>query len=546
MKTQLPKTILNNLRFLLVEVDALVTKLQKYIVSTGNVSPVEILDRSGYVFNLKVRIHNDCYQHMLNAGNNEKEIIVFRSIDIIANNLERIADLCRDCTYHFVELSDKSFLYDAEYRHLLDCVVSGINPIEPACRGSDSQLALKIADSQQTISSQCQKLVDRYTNALKISENTDDLVAVLFVVKSINNMGDALLKISEAILSGTLGQPITIDRYHSLSGFVGDLRKNGSNKKLEVETIAETRSGSAISGISEANKEDIIAIFKDGKKSKLKEELQSVESWHEIYPGIAPKILSYRKQGRSAALLIEHLEGKTFEGILLEGNDKLLNKSLKKLMATLQSIWKKTRRKKQVNAHYMQQLHKRLPDVYAIHPGFQQQPAEIAGIKIPSFDRMLNKARKLEEELSSPFSVYIHGDFNTDNIIYDIQQNKINFIDLHRSSYMDYVQDVSVFMVSNYRLQALDHPHRQRVLRVNQAMYEFSADFARKHNDDSFELRLALGLARSLATSTRFTLDKTLARAMFYRARYLIEQVSNLKKKHYSDYRVPVQETFLG
>ena len=37
------------------------------------------------------------------------------------------------------------------------------------------------------------------------------------------------------------------------------------------------------------------------------------------------------------------------------------------------------------------------------------------------------------------------------------------------------------------------------------------------------ELRLALGLARSFASSTRFILDQTLAAAMFLRARYLLE-----------------------
>ena len=33
---------------------------------------------------------------------------------------------------------------------------------------------------------------------------------------------------------------------------------------------------------------------------------------------------------------------------------------------------------------------------------------------------------------------------------------------------MDYVQDVSVFMVSNYRLQVLDRDTRQRIMAVSQ------------------------------------------------------------------------------
>jgi hypothetical protein len=70
--------------------------------------------------------------------------------------------------------------------------------------------------------------------------------------------------------------------------------------------------------------------------------------------------------------------------------------------------------------------------------------------------------------------------------------------------------------------------------------------YAKKAGDDTFELRLALGLARSFATSTRFILDKSLAREMFLRARYLIEQVLQVDPKKVQDYRIPLKETFIG
>lgn len=546
MSTQLPKSQRNNLRFLIVEVGTQIANLQDYIASEGKFLLSDSFDRRGYIHNLKIRMHNDGYQQMLKAGNNESQIVAIRSIDNIANNLERIAELCLDCTYHVADLSNADYPFSDEYEQLLDRVALGISLIERANQDNDSQQALKIADIQQKLSENCQQLTDKYSKSLKGKKNTNDLIAALFVVKSIKSMGDALLKICDATLSRNLGQTISVDRYYSLSRCVNHLHKNGSSKHLVLDTIAQTRSGSAISGVSEANNDDIIAIFKDGKKQKLKEELQSVERWHEIYPGIAPRILSYQKQGQSAALLIEHLAGKTFENILLQGSDKLQKKSLKQLTGTLSDIWQKTLTKNPVNAHYMRQLQKRLVDIYSIHPSFEQQNSIIANINIPAFTELIKQANTLEQSLSAPFSVYIHGDFNTDNIIYDPQQNKINFIDLHRSCYMDYIQDISVFMVSNYRLQALDKPFRQRVLQLNMSMYQFAAEFARKHQDNTFELRLALGLARSLATSTRFTLDKTLAKAMFYRSRLLIEQVLNVNTKHRAQYRAPIKEIFVG
>ncbi|OQK18395.1 hypothetical protein AU255_11425 [Methyloprofundus sedimenti] len=546
MSAQLPKNQRTNLRFLFVEVGTQISNLQDYIVKEGKNFSTGSFDRSGYIHNLKIRIHNDGYLQIQNAGNNESDIIAFRAIDNIANNLERIAELCLDCMHHIADLSNKDYLSGDKYEQLLAHVAQGISLSERANQNSDSQQALKIAEVQQKLSKNCQQLIDKYSKEFKSGKNAEDLIAALFVVKSIKSMDEALLKICNATLSRNLGQTINVDRFNSLTRCVDHLQKNGASKNLVLDTIAETRSGSVISGVSEANKDAIIAIFKDGKKQKLKEELQSVERWHEIYPGIAPRILSYQKQGQSAALLIEHLEGSTFENILLQGSDKLQKQSLQQLTETLNDIWHKTLQKKPVNAQYAQQLLKRLPDVYSIHPVFEQQHIHIAGINIPAFTKLLKQTNKLEQSLAAPFSVYIHGDFNTDNIIYAPGQKKINFIDLHRSCFMDYVQDVSVFMVSNYRLQALDHPFRQRVLHVNMAMYHFAAEFARHHKDPTFELRLALGLARSLATSTRFTLDKTLAKAMFYRSRLLLEQVLAVNIKHSKDYRVPIKEIFIA
>jgi hypothetical protein len=93
---------------------------------------------------------------------------------------------------------------------------------------------------------------------------------------------------------------------------------------------------------------------------------------------------------------------------------------------------------------------------------------------------------------------------------------------------MDYVQDVSVFLVSHFRLQYLETPVRRR---INSTILRFH-DFAREHSvrvgDRTFDQRLALGVARSLATSTRFVLDRELARSMFLRSRYVLERFVEL------------------
>ena len=81
---------------------------------------------------------------------------------------------------------------------------------------------------------------------------------------------------------------------------------------------------------------------------------------------------------------------------------------------------------------------------------------------------------------------------------------------------------------------------------MTQDFYTFSASYAKQSQDKTFELRLALGLARSFATSTRFILDKTLARTMFLRARYLLERVLEADPKRPQSFRVPIKEIFVG
>lgn len=545
---QLPKSIRDNLRFLAVEVDSQVANLQAYLTTPTAALARRILDRSGYAYNLKARIHSGCLSHLADTEEGSPEALTLRGVELVATDLERIAELCRDCIKQMDHLSNMACLKAAAYVPMLKRVRDGIERVEPAIADNDTRQALKMGQIEARLDRDYDKLRKHYIGELKQGKHIEDLTGALFVAHSVEQMGDALLDISESIISANLGQTVNLERYHSLQASVAGLDGDEALADVQIEPIAETRSGSAISGLSTADSGDdtYVAIFKEGKKRKLKEERQGVENWHEIYPGLAPKILSYKKRGQSASLLIEHLPGMTFEQILLSEPPALLQETLHQLGRTLKSVWRETRTDVPVAAHFMQQLQQRLPDVYRIHPEFQQGDSRICGVDIPAFDTLVRLACDYEAGLQAPFSVYIHGDFNVDNIIYDPMEKRINFIDLHRSRYMDYVQDVSVFMVSNYRLQILDAPLRRRIMRLAQDFYRIARRYAEKMGDETFELRLALGLARSFATSTRFILDKSLARSMFLRARYLLERTLATDPGKARAFRLPLQEIFVG
>jgi len=542
----LPKIVSDNLNFLISETSSQVSKLRAFLENQNSADAKRIISQIGYTNSLKTRIHDSCIGRLASKSENDPDTRLFRASEFIATDLQRISELCLDCVRQIHSLPDDAEFDSRAYAPLLERVINGINLIEPALENNDTQVALKIGRAEHKIDQEYQKLLRHYMSSLKPKKQTDTLITAMFIAHSIDQMGNALLSISESIISANLGQMVNMDQFYSIKASVENL--DFAHEDLEIESIAKTRSGSTISGITHSdNKDDnYLAIYKDGEKHKLKEERQGVESWHEIYPGLAPKILSYQKRGESAALLIEHLAGQTFEQILLHESPKLVKETLTQLADTVQDVWQETRTSEPVCASFMKQLSNRLEAVYEIHPEFNKSDSQIGDLKIPSFDTLLERAINYEKQLQAPFSVYIHGDFNLDNIIYDPDEQRINFIDLHRSRYMDYVQDISVFMVSNYRLQILDSALRKRIMKVSRLFYRMARNFARKSGDETFEIRLALGLARSFATSTRYILDKSLARAMFQRSRFLMEQVLATDPKQIREFQTPVKEIFIG
>ncbi|WP_041523887.1 PhoU domain-containing protein [Gilvimarinus agarilyticus] len=539
----LTPAITDSLYFLISEVKTHIGHLQSFF-SHGTVAHAHrLLERSGHAYNLNLRVQNACMKHIALQSNQHS--MSYRAISRIASELERIAELSRECLQQMNFLHSGARLDLTVFLPLLDKVDKSIDLISRALKDRDTQLALKLGRTERKLEKSYKKLVGHYTLQLKKKKHTEDLVSGLFIAHAIEQMGDALLNISDSIISGHMGQPLDLQRYNSLRNTINSWLDEGMAAQLQVTPLAETRSGSGISAIDNPSDEQWQRlVYKDGTKRKLKEELEGVNRWHDIYPGVAPHIHTFQKEGDNAALLIEHLNGETFEQLVINSPQKHRKKAMTCLKKTLNSIWQETYTKEPHPAHFMAQTLKRLPDVYNVHPDFKHERQRVGGHSIESFDALVKKAAKKEQRLAPPFSVFIHGDFNVDNIIYDSDLGKINFIDLHRSCYMDYVQDASVFMVSNYRLQMLEEPVRRRIREQVCWFYNIVRAFAEKHDDKTFEIRLALGLARSFVTSTRFILDHTMAMRMYLKARYLLEQINQLPSHKIRDYRVPLKELF--
>lgn len=191
-----------------------------------------------------------------------------------------------------------------------------------------------------------------------------------------------------------------------------------------------------------------------------------------------------------------------------------------------------------INGRFIEQCQARLADVFLIHPELRMDEVHLCGLTIPSLEERLDHARAIGSTLDSPFSVFIHGDFNTNNILFDPEAESIHYIDLHRSTDADYVQDISVFLVSNMRLPVFDSQRRAKIIVAVEEFYRFSVTFAAQLQDETFQARLCLGLIRSLITSSRFERNRAFAHMLARTGVYLLDRITTFRG-HYADFRIP-------
>ena len=357
-------------------------------------------------------------------------------------------------------------------------------------------------------------------------------------------MGDSLLNIGEAILFTLVGERMKIHQYRALTDSLASQGRADSIRQVEFESIWGTRSGCRIGTLSE--KEGLgqeparPVVFKQGSLDKLVKEKESIERWQEIMPGLAPQVHAFLPgDEKMAAILLEFLPGQTYQELLLNGDREVVEKTTLMIQDLLGRIYRDTRREGLTRAGYVGQLRNRLEAVYRVHPRLRTPPGAIGEMAVPSFEELLARAEEVEAQLPAPFSVLIHGDMNLNNIIYNPARERVHFIDLHRSRETDYVQDISVLLVSAFRLPVFAAPIRRRLNETALRFFDFASRFARENGDPTMEARMALALSRSYCTSTRFELNLGFAKKMHQRSIYIMEKLLAQAPRDWAEFRLP-------
>ncbi|MGE4553573.1 MAG: PhoU domain-containing protein [Desulfovibrionaceae bacterium] len=535
----------SNFKFLALEVANQARATREFLHAPSAEAYDKIVSRDDYIDNLKNIIENKCFSKIHTEDELAKRTVnEIRAIQISCVNLERIADFCVNVVKQMGYLKDHRFLLRFDPDRMFDIIDEGLALVLPVQQKNDLAGALKICRTEPDLDRLYKDTFDRIMSELRIGLKVEELITVLFIFRYLERIGDSLLNIGEAMIFALIGEKIKIEQFQALQQTLSKSGYKGDISDIDFKGIWGSRSGCRI-GKVEAKEEPANAahgsIFKEGALRKIRREKENIVSWEGIRPGLGPKIFSYHEEDDKASMLVEFLPGCTLEELELTGDEEVFQNAYFILEQILEEVWETTLVAAPIPTDYVAQLRSRLGSIQQVHPGFFRRGLKVGAAEVLSTEALFDAAEVMERELPAPFSVFIHGDFNMNNVVYDHADQSVHFIDLYRSRRADLVQDVSVFMVSNFRLPVFEENLRQRLRATSQQFYEFAQAFAVRHGDATFQARLTLGLARSFFTSTRFELQHEFAEEMYLRANYLLEKLLAHRGRPWEAFELPMQ-----
>jgi aminoglycoside phosphotransferase len=527
VRQRINTSILEHFYFLRFEVENHFELVEVYVTQPSESLAQRLINRKGYRSTLLEKVELAVAMDVQRRKVDGQGFQQSKSLERLARLLDQLGQACLEFTAikALKQLPDKS---RKEYAKLIRLVGKSLKLVIINVDDANIRQGLKIG-----------RRIPKITNRLTTAFAPDNTGAKNSAVVDfqLHRMIQLLSELADALLAANFGPALRLQNYKQLQDAAHAM--TAQSDEFTVERLALTRSGSTIATLkAEHAAGSRMAVYKEGESQKVIEELYGVDQWKRVYPKVAPTVLSHHvEQGDElGSMVIEHLPGRTLESLLLNGQWKSAEQLIRTLQRTLRKIWKSSRTSEPAQAEYMQQLRKRMPETRHTHPTLFNERQTICGLPRPSFDELIDRVEPLENQLRAPFSVLIHGDFNVDNLIYDDLKNRIYFIDLHRASYSDYVQDLSVLMASIYRLPIMDAGPRAELMALIGQLYQFARRFAKQSSDTHFDARLAIALGRSFATSTRFIYDKPFATRLALRASYLLEAVTLLNPEHSDKY----------
>ncbi|NDV28613.1 PhoU domain-containing protein [Desulfovibrio sp. JC010] len=530
-----------NFKFLIIEVLNQLKATREFVNSPSRSLFRKITSREDYIDNLKTVIENKAYSRINSTLDLDPKLLnKIRAIQLSSVNLERIGDHCVNIVNQMAYLEDKSYVNRYECAEAFDIIEGAVGKITTSFTSDDMPTALEICKSENSLDSLYKDNFNRIMAEMGSGKNIPNLVTCLFIFRYLERIGDGLLNIGEAIIFSILGERIKIEQFESLQQTLSVSGYEGSFSDIDFQGIWGSRSGCRIGRVQAKDDDNTDnppvaqgSIYKEGNLDKIKLEKQSLEQWNKRFPGMVPEIFGFHetKDENKGSMLVEFLPGCTLDTMILTSDDNDLENGLFTLEQTLRHVWTNTMKKQPIRTTFMEQLKSRQNGVLQVHPEFNRNGRQMGSAEIISSAELLDECATIEQSLPAPFTVFIHGDFNCNNVVYSAHDERVRFIDLHRSRDFDYIQDLSVFLVSGFRMPVFERPIRNKINAVVSRMYSFAEEFANEFNDETWQARLSLALARSFYTSTRFEFNYAFAKEMFNRSMFLLEKMNRYSGK---------------
>ncbi|EGB16131.1 phosphate uptake regulator, PhoU [Pseudodesulfovibrio mercurii] len=535
-----------NFKFIVYEVENQARSTQRFMDAPSRKRYAKITSRDDYIDNLKTIIENKCYSRIhADRSLDKRALNKIRAIQVICVNLEKIADYFVNIVKQMQYLDDQSFVQRYDYTEVFEIMLSRLEAILDAYHDEDMSKALYICKAEPMLDDVYKVRFDRVMNEMGMGRDAQSLVTVLFIFRYFERVGDALLNIGEAVIFSLLGERIKIEQFEALQQTLTKSGFSDSFSDIDFSAIWGTRSGCRI-GKVEPREAELTAeekkqgsIYKEGNLEKIRKERESIQRWKQLFPHLVADIYGFHEDADKGSMLVEFLNGCTLDEVILSGDDELVRNALFILENTVLETWSTTMVRLPVKTNYIRQIQSRLEGVLQTHPEFWRDPKSLGPSEVRSTEALLSACADIEDELEAPFSVFIHGDFNINNVVYNHEAQQIHYIDLYRSRDFDYVQDASVFLVSNFRVPLFDSDHRKRINSVIRQFYGFILEFAQRHEDPTVQARLAFALARSFYTSTRFELNFKFAKEMYNRSMFLLEKIHQYRGGDWELFSLP-------
>jgi phosphate uptake regulator len=535
-----------NFKFIVLEVENQARATKRFLESPSRKLYSKITSRDDYIDNLKTIIENKCYSRIHSDKSLDKnQLNKIRAIQVMSVNLEKIADYFVNIVKQMRYLDDQSFITRYDCCETWEIILDRLAIIRCAFHEEDMSRALLICKAEPSLDVVYKLLFDRVMNEMGMGRDAQSLITVLFIFRYFERVGDALLNIGEAIIFSLLGERIKIEQFDALQQTLTKSGFGDSFADIDFRAIWGTRSGCRIgkveqreSSLSTEEKRQG-SIYKEGSLDKIRKERESIKRWKQLFPNLVADIYGFHEDADKGSMLVEFLTGCTLDEVVLSGDDEFMRNALFVFESTVLETWTSTMERLPVKTNYIRQIQSRLEDVLQTHPEFWRTPKTLGGAEVRSTEALLSRCAAMEQELEAPFSVFIHGDFNINNVVYNHEAQQVHYIDLYRSRDFDYVQDASVFLVSNFRMPLFDTDHRGRINQVIRQFYGFAKGFAGQHDDATFEARMAFALARSFYTSTRFEMNFKFAKEMYNRSMFLLEKINHYKGGKWEDFSLP-------